>query len=98
MELRPEVACLPGWLPSDFNRSEAVVKLTLELAIRETVGESVGIVPGSVSLSASGVPLAVDANQLVRLRLCTMVDDTFWLDAPTFEIDAQTLFAGGGAS
>ncbi len=98
LELRPEVACLPGWLPSDFNRSEAVVKLTLELAIRETVGESVGIVPGSVSLSASGVPLAVDANQLVRLRLCTMVDDTFWLDAPTFEIDAQTLFAGGGAS
>jgi len=98
LELRTEVACLPGWLPIDFSKAEATVKLTLQFNLKEGVGECISVVPGSLTLLSGGVPLAVDAGQLVRLRLCTMVDDTFWLDAPTFEIDPQTLFTGGGLS
>jgi hypothetical protein len=93
LELRTDVHNLQTWLPRDFNRAEAMLHFTIEFLIRDDVGECLQIVPGSLTLSSNGIPLAIDASQLVRLRLCTMVDDTFWLDAPTFEIDANLLFA-----
>jgi hypothetical protein len=92
LELTPEAAAT-GLLPADFNPAEASVDLTLELRIRADLGEGLDIVPDSLKLRFRGAPLAGDARRLVRLRLCTLMEDTFWLDAPYFEIDGSTLFA-----
>ena len=83
-----------GMLPGDFNKAEASVRLILMLNNREGVGECIEIVQGSVQILSKGVPLKIDAERLVRLRLCTLMSDTFWLDSPSFEVNATSLFAG----
>lgn len=83
-----------GVLPAGFNKAEASIRLALELKIKPGVGECLEIVPGSVQLLRQGEPVAVDASHLVRLRLCTLMDDAFWLDSPSFEVDRDRLFAG----
>lgn len=93
LELRTDVANLETWLPKDFNRAETSARFLLEFSIKADVGECLEIVPGTLVLFSNGVTVPIDAAPLVRLKLCTMVDDTFWLDAPTFEIDGQQLFA-----
>jgi hypothetical protein len=92
LELTPETALLTT-LPPDF-KAEGSVKCTLELKIKPDVGEAIEVVPGSVELWCRGARLDVDAAHLVRLRLCTLMDETFWLDAPAFDVDAEHLFAG----
>jgi|GEM_PF-753674 len=94
LELRSDVPNLENWLPRDFNRAETTARFSLEFNIRPDVGECLEIVPGTLVLSSNGIPLPSTSAQLVRLKLCTMVDDTFWLDAPTFEVDAAQLFSG----
>jgi hypothetical protein len=93
VELRTDVHNMETLLPRDFNRADATLQFTLEFVINDLLGEMLQIVPGSLVMLSNGVPLSLDAGQLVRLRLCTMVDDTFWLDAPTFEIVGDLLFA-----
>jgi hypothetical protein len=39
------------------------------------------------------VKVNVDAGHLLRLRLCTLMDDSFWLDAPAFDVVADKLFS-----
>ncbi len=93
LDLTP-VAAETGMLPASFNKSEASVRLTLELKFNPGVGECLEVVPGSVQLLCRGQPLTGGSSQLVRLRLCTLMDDAFWLDAPAFEVDPHRLFAG----
>jgi hypothetical protein len=94
IDLTAEAVGDHGHLPPDFNKSDATVRLTVELKHKPGVGECLELVPGSVQLLCAGAPLEVDAAHLVRLRLCTLMDDTFWLDAPSFEVDAARLFTG----
>lgn len=93
LDLTPE-AVRPGLLPADFNKADARVKLAIELAVDPDVGERLRLVPGSVELWCRGARVDVDAAHLVRLRLCTLMDDAFWLDAPAFDIDPAKLFPG----
>lgn len=93
LELRTDVPNLESWLPRDFNRAEASARLVLEFVIKPDVGECLEVVPGTLVLYSNGTTLPPQANQLVRLKLCTMVDDSFWLDAPIFEVDGHQLFA-----
>jgi hypothetical protein len=81
-------------IPANFNKADAVVRLTLELKINPVIGECLELVPGSVQLFYDPALPPLDGAHLVRLRLCTMMDNTFWLDSPSFEVDAKLLFAG----
>ena len=93
LNLTPDAAATSG-LPAYFNKAEATVRLALELKFKPGVGECLELVPGSVQLICQGQTVAVDATHLVRLRLCTLMDDAFWLDSPSFEVDLARLFAG----
>lgn len=87
-------AATNGSLPATFNKADATVRLALELKIKPDVGECLEVVPGSAQLLCGGETSAIDATHLVRLRLCTLMDDAFWLDSPSFEVDGARLFAG----
>ena len=91
LDLNPEAAA-SGVLPPSFNKAEALIRLALELKIKPGIGECLEIVPGSVQLLSQGQPVALDAAHLIRLRLCTLMDDAFWLDSPAFEVDVSRLF------
>ncbi|MBI4626974.1 MAG: virulence factor SrfB [Verrucomicrobia bacterium] len=93
LNLTPDAA-RPGVLPADFNKAEATVRFAINLEIAPDVGERLQLVPGSMELLCRGVRVEVDAAHLVRLRLCTLMDDAFWLDAPAFDVDAEKLFGG----
>ena len=92
LDLTPEAAAV-GALPPEFNKAEATVRLVLELKIKPSVGECLEVVPGSVQLLCGDQTVAIDATHLVRLRLCTLMDDAFWLDSPSFEVDSSRLFS-----
>jgi hypothetical protein len=92
LELSPE-AGRPGVLPVDFNKAEATVRLAIRVEIAPGIGERLQLVPGSVELYCRGVKVNVDAGHLLRLRLCTLMDDSFWLDAPAFDVVADKLFS-----
>ena len=93
LDLTPE-ASLSGTLPPEFNKADATVRLAIELKIKPDVGECLELVPGSVELWCKGERVNVDAAQLLRLRLCTLMDEAFWLDAPAFDVEAKALFGG----
>lgn len=85
----------PGALPPDFIRAEATVRFAIKLELSGDDGERLKLVPGSVEVFCKGVRMQIDAGHLVRLRLCTLMDSAFWLDAPAFDVDAVKLFGGG---
>lgn len=91
IDLTPDAA-RPGVLPADFNKAEATVRFAINLELAPEVGERLQLVPGTIELFCRGVRVEVEAAHLVRLRLCTLMDDAFWLDAPAFDVDMETLF------
>jgi hypothetical protein len=82
--VRPEPVYQIEWTPSQPHDNRPVFA-RVRLRWRSTLGQGERLEIAGVE-SLPGQPMDVDASQ-VRLKLTTMLDESFWLDAPRFDAD-----------
>ena len=82
--VRPEPVYQLEWTPSQPHDNRPVFA-RVRLRWRSTLGQGERLEIAGVE-SLPGQPMDVDASQ-VRLKLTTMLDESFWLDAPRFDAD-----------